>query len=68
MGNYFRVPADTRDLNYDKYFSEGEKGLTEVVEYTSANTTRLDVDGVKEKLLTVEYVKDVLAGKKGELI
>jgi UDP-N-acetylglucosamine 4,6-dehydratase/5-epimerase len=68
MGDYFRVPADTRDLNYDKYISEGEKDLSRMVEYTSENTKRLDVDGVKEKLMTVEYVKDVLDGKKGELI
>jgi UDP-glucose 4-epimerase len=68
MGHYFRVPADTRDLNYDKYLSKGQKNLAEIVEYTSANTERLDVDGVKKKLMTVDFVRDVLNGKKGELI
>jgi UDP-glucose 4-epimerase len=68
MGDYFRVPADTRDLNYDKYFTTGEEKIADIVEYTSENTTRLDVDGVKKKLKTVEYVNEVLAGKKGELI
>jgi UDP-N-acetylglucosamine 4,6-dehydratase/5-epimerase len=68
LGDYFRVPADTRDLNYDKYFVEGEKKVTQFEEYTSANTTRLDVDGTKEKLLTVEYVRDELKNGEGEVI
>lgn len=62
MGDYFRVPADTRDLNYDKFFAEGDHKVEEIVEYTSFNTDRLDVNGTKKKLLTVSYVKDQLAG------
>lgn len=63
MGNYFRVAADTRDLNYDKYFVKGEV-VTEADEsYTSHNTKLLDVDGVVEKILTTDYVKEALAGK-----
>lgn len=60
---YFQVPADTRDLNYDKYFVEGEHIAEQIREYTSDNTERLDVGGTKKKLLTVDYVKDELAGK-----
>ncbi len=56
MGNYYRVAADVRDLNYDKYFEDGQV-LTEGEEsYTSHNTNRLDIDGVVEKLLTNTYV------------
>ena len=57
MGHYFRVSADNRDLNYDKYFVQGQV-VTEADEaYTSHNTTLLDVDGVVKKLLTTDYVK-----------
>lgn len=56
MGNYFRVPADTRDLNYDKYFEDGDKKVTEAEEYTSYSTKRLSVSETIEKLLTVDDV------------
>ena len=60
MGDYFRVSADNRDLNYDKYFVEGQV-LTEAEEsYTSHNTRLLDVDGVVEKLMTAEYIRRAL--------
>ena len=60
MGDYFRVSADNRDLNYDKYFVSG-KVLTEVEEsYTSHNMQLLDVDGVVRKMLTTDYVKEAL--------
>jgi UDP-glucose 4-epimerase len=65
MGNYYRIPADTRDLNYDKFFDEGSKKLAKVEEYTSHNTTQLDIEGTKKKVLTVEYVKQELKGKVG---
>jgi len=64
MGNYFRVPADTRDLNYEKYFVDGSKQLTELKEYNSENTTRLDVKGTVKKILTVDLVKEELAKAK----
>ena len=58
MGNYFRVAADNRDLNYDKYFVKGQV-MTEAEEsYTSHNTTLLDVDGVVKKILTTDYVRN----------
>lgn len=60
MGNYFRVPADKRELNYDKYFNEGSERLSIDVEYNSDNTERLNIEQIKDKLLTVEYVKKEL--------
>ena len=63
MGQYFRVSTDSRDLNYDKYFVEGQV-MTEAEEsYTSHNTTLLDVDGVVEKIMTTDYVKEQLSAK-----
>ena len=63
MGNYYRVTADNRDLNYDKFFVKGQV-LTEAEEsYTSQNTKLLDVDGVVKKLLTTDYVQQQLAAK-----
>ncbi|MCQ2513148.1 MAG: polysaccharide biosynthesis protein [Lachnospiraceae bacterium] len=60
MGDYFRVPVDARDLNYDKYFENGDMNICLDQSYTSDNTERLDVEGIKEKLLTLKYVKDEL--------
>ncbi|MEN8132664.1 MAG: polysaccharide biosynthesis protein, partial [Pseudomonadota bacterium] len=59
-GRYFRIPADDRDLNYKKYFVEGEEKISEVGDYTSHNTQRLDVGGIKELLLKLEYIQDML--------
>ncbi len=67
LGGYFRVPADTRDLNYGK-LEGGTKKISDALEYTSDNTDRLNVEEVKKKLLTVEYVKAELDNKKGELL
>lgn len=50
MGDYFRIPADNRDLNYDKYFVEGQKEVSVIDDYHSHNTTRLDVEGMKKLL------------------
>ena len=66
MGNYFRIPMDERGLNYDKYFSEGNGEITKVIPYTSDNTEQLDVNSMKEKLLTIEYVRRALAGDEGK--
>lgn len=63
MGNYYCVSADNRDLNYDKYFVEGQV-MTEAEEsYTSHNTNLLDVNGVMRKILTTDYVKEALQQK-----
>ncbi len=61
MGGFFRVPADNRDLNYDKYFSEGSQELTVQGEYNSNNTEQLDVEAVKQLLLTLPYIREELA-------
>jgi UDP-glucose 4-epimerase len=60
MGRYYRIPADNRDLNYDKYVMEGEVAANEVDDYTSHNTVRLDVDKVKELLLSLSYIQSEL--------
>jgi UDP-glucose 4-epimerase len=56
-GNYFRVPADNRDLNYDKYFVEGKEEIAEFDDYHSHNTQRLDVEGMKELLLQLPLIQ-----------
>lgn len=60
MGGYYRIPADNRDLNYAKYFSEGETDISTLDDYTSHNTRRLNVEEVKSLLLTLDYIKDEL--------
>ena len=62
MGDYFRISADERDLNYDKYFVNGEVKTQSDEAYTSHNTNRLDVDGVVKKILTTDYVQNALKG------
>lgn len=59
-GEYFRVPVDKRDLNYDKYFVQGTPDFEQIEAYTSHNTTRLDVKGVKDKLLTLQFIREEL--------
>ncbi len=56
MGNYFRIPADNRDLNYDKYFVEGQEEVSVIDDYHSHNTKRLDVEGMKALLLKLDIV------------
>lgn len=65
MGDYYRVPSDNRDLNYEKYVEDGSRGLSIAHEYTSHNTDQLDVEGTIEKLLTVDYVRQELSGDTG---
>lgn len=61
LGVFFRVPADQRDLNYDKYFEEGDQKLSSVEEYNSDNTQILTIEQIKEKLLEVDYVQSELS-------
>ena len=61
MGEFYRVPCDKRDLNYDKYFKEGDVERNILTEFNSSNTELLDVEQVKEKLLTLQYIRDELA-------
>ena len=58
MGNYYRVPADSRDLNYDKYFVEGQQIAPELETYHSHNTTRLDIEGMKKLLLKLPLIHE----------
>ncbi|MCM3163753.1 nucleoside-diphosphate sugar epimerase/dehydratase [Metabacillus litoralis] len=62
LGGFYRVPADNRDLNYDKYFVEGDQKLSTNEEYNSHNTERLNIEGIKDKLLMLDYVREELKG------
>jgi UDP-N-acetylglucosamine 4,6-dehydratase len=64
MGDFYRVPADNRDLNYSMYFSEGEKNLAEIEDYHSHNTERLNVEGVKNLISKLALVKKELFGEE----
>lgn len=66
MGDYFRVSADNRDLNYDKYFIDGQVETQADESYTSHNTKRLDVEGIVKKILTTDYVKEQLDTLKAD--
>lgn len=60
MGNFYRVPCDKRDLNYNKYYSDGDENREDLSEFNSNNTKLLTVEQVKEKLLNLEYIKNEL--------
>jgi UDP-N-acetylglucosamine 4,6-dehydratase len=63
LGKYYRVPPDLRDLNYGKYYDQGETKISEAVEYTSHNTTRLDVEGMKALLLKLRFMQATVQGE-----
>lgn len=63
MGDFYRIPADTRDLNYDKYFIKGDLKLSTNEEYNSHNTERLNIKQIKERLLKLDYVQNELKGR-----
>ncbi|MBQ9958615.1 MAG: polysaccharide biosynthesis protein [Clostridia bacterium] len=65
MGDFYRVPCDKRDLNYDKYFNDGNLDRNSLSEFDSNNTELLTVEQVKEKLLNIDYIRDELAKKEG---
>ena len=58
--DYYRIPCDTRDLNYDKYFTEGNEDVSRIEDYHSHNTRRLDVEGMKEQLLRLRFIREDL--------
>ncbi|HHT57339.1 polysaccharide biosynthesis protein [Herbinix luporum] len=64
-GNFYRIPADTRDLYYEKYFTQGDQKLSVEKEYNSNNTRRLTIEEIKEKLLSIDYIQKELAGWSG---
>lgn len=61
MGNYYRIPRDMRNLNYEKYFSKGDDAISKATPYTSSNTQQLNVEEIQKKLLEVDYVRRELA-------
>lgn len=63
MGDYYRIPADNRDLNYGKYFTEGQSNVSKVEDYTSHNTHRLDVEGMKELLMKLPMIRQDVLGE-----
>lgn len=65
LGGFYRVPADKRDLNYDKYFVEGNEELQSVEDYNSHNTERLNVEQIKEKILKLDYIQEELKSWEG---
>ncbi|MEK5435771.1 nucleoside-diphosphate sugar epimerase/dehydratase [Paenibacillus sp. FSL L8-0696] len=66
LGGFYRVPADKRDLNYDKYFVEGNKKIQQVEDYNSHNTERLGVEAIKDKLLKLDYIQEELKNWEGK--
>lgn len=64
LGNYYRIPADTRDLNYNRFFIEGEAQISQMEEYNSHNTIRLNIEETKQLLLKLDFIQEDL-GKKG---
>ena len=62
MGNFYRVPADNRGLNYDKYFKEGDEKRNTLTEFNSDNTTRLNLEETKAKIAALEYIQNELNG------
>ena len=67
MGDFYRVPSDKRGLNYDKYFSDGDKERNLLTEFDSNNTQLLNVEQVKEKLLSLEYIRNEIKAWKEEV-
>jgi UDP-glucose 4-epimerase len=66
MGDYYRIPCDTRDLNYDKYFKEGDEELSKIEDYHSHNTNPLDVEGMKKLLLKLDFIREDVLTEKNE--
>jgi len=68
MGDYFKIPADTRDLNYNKFFTEGTEAVSQAEEYTSHNTQRLDVEETKELLMSLSFIRQDVLNESAETI
>ena len=62
MGDFYRVPADNRDLNYDKYFKDGDTKMATIEEFNSDNTRRLNLEETKAKIASLEYIQNELNG------
>ena len=68
MGDYFKIPADTRDLNYNKFFTEGTEAVSQADEYTSHNTQRLNIEETKELLLTLGFIRQDVLNEKPNMV
>ena len=64
LGDFFRIPADTRDLNYNRFFIEGEAQISQMEEYNSHNTLRLDIEGTKKLLMRLDFIQEEVAKQK----
>jgi len=64
MGHFYRIPADNRDLNYAKYFSEGDRDISKVEDYHSHNTAQEDVEGLKKLLATLPLIRQEVFGEQ----
>ena len=60
MGEFYRIPADNRDLNYNRYFSEGETDISQIEDYHSHNTNQLSDEELKQTLLNLDFIKENL--------
>ncbi|MDE6297626.1 MAG: polysaccharide biosynthesis protein, partial [Muribaculaceae bacterium] len=63
LGNFYRVPADNRELNYDKFFKEGDENRNIIRKFDSNNTRQLTLDETKEKIASLEYIQKELSGE-----
>jgi UDP-glucose 4-epimerase len=68
LGNFFRIPADTRDLNYNKFFTEGTEAVSQAGEYNSHNTQQLSVEETKQLLLTLSFIRQDVLGEQPDRI
>ncbi len=68
VGDFFRIPADTRDLNYNKFFTEGTEEVSQADEYNSHNTKRLSIEETKELLLTLRFIRQDVLNEKQEIV
>jgi UDP-N-acetylglucosamine 4,6-dehydratase len=68
LGDFFRIPADTRDLNYNKFFTEGTEAVSQAVEYNSHNTQQLNIEETKQLLLTLSFIRQDVLGEPPERI
>jgi UDP-N-acetylglucosamine 4,6-dehydratase len=66
LGDYFRVPPDLRDLNYGKFVEEGERKISEAIDYNSHNTTRLDKAGMENLLMKLDFIQALVRGENAE--
>jgi UDP-glucose 4-epimerase len=68
LGDFYRLRPDTRDLNYGRYFEEGQLRISEAEDYNSHNTKRLDLEGMKTLLMKLDFIRDLVAGRTPELV